>query len=137
MPDEKSKARSARTARRLPQISEAEWVVMKALWHQAPLSTNGVVDALDGLTDWRPKTIHTLLRRLVRKHALAFEKRGREYLFRPRVSAGECEHAATRSFLDRFFGGDLAPFLARFVEKEELTSEEVERLKRILDRKTT
>src|SRR5512143_1751305 len=128
MPDEKPKSRKSRTARRLPQISEAEWVVMKAVWEKAPLTTNQVVDALDGLTDWKPKTIHTLLRRLVRKGALAFEKKGREYLFRPRVNAEECEHAATRSFLDRFFDGDLAPFLARFVEKEELPSEEVERL---------
>jgi len=135
MADGKSRSRKARSAPDLPQISDAEWVVMKAVWAKGPLTTNQVVEALHGLTDWKPKTIHTLLSRLVRKGALAFEKKGREYLFHPRVSAEECEHAVTRSFLDRFFGGDLAPFLARFVEKEKLRPEAIERLKRILDQK--
>jgi len=123
----------ARTA--LPQISDAEWVVMKAVWERAPLTTNQVVEALDDRAHWKPKTIHTLLSRLVRKGALEFERKGREYLFRPVVSAEECEHAASRSFLSRFFEGELAPFLARFVERERLTSGEIAELKSILDGK--
>ena len=106
---------------------------MKVVWEKPPLTANQVVDALEGRSEWKPKTIHTLLRRLVQKGALAFEKKGREHLFRPLVGAEECEHAATRSFLDRFFGGQLAPFLARLVEKERLRPAEVDRLKRILD----
>ncbi len=133
MPEPKAKLRRARAA--LPRISEAEWVVMKAIWDRGPLTTNQVVEALERKTDWKPKTIHTLLGRLARKGALAFEKKGREYLFRPRVSAEAYEQAATRSFLGRFFGGELAPFLARFVEKEKLTPAEVAELKRILDKK--
>ena len=105
---------------------------MKALWESGPLTTNQVVSALDNQTHWKPKTIHTLLSRLVRKQALAFERKGREYLFRPLVSAEECEYEATRSFLGRFFDGELAPFLARFVEKEKLKPAEIEELKRIL-----
>ncbi|HTG42929.1 MAG TPA: BlaI/MecI/CopY family transcriptional regulator [Verrucomicrobiae bacterium] len=118
----------------VPSISDAEWVVMKVLWASSPLSTNDVVAALDQ-AGWKPKTIHTLLSRLARKGALVFERRGREYWFSPVVSAEECEYAASRSFLGRFFEGELAPFLARFVEKERLSSKEIEQLKRILDRK--
>lgn len=118
---------------KVPQISDAEWIVMKAVWENPPRTANQVVDALAGRADWKPKTIHTLLRRLVGKGALAFDKKGREHLFQPLVSADECEHAATRSFLDRFFDGQLAPFLSRLVEKEKLRPAEVARLKRILD----
>jgi BlaI family penicillinase repressor len=106
---------------------------MRTVWRKAPVTTNEVVDALDE-THWRPKTIHTLLSRLVRKGALEFERKGREYSFRPLVTAEECEHALTRSFLSRFFGGEIAPFLARFVENEKLKPSEIEELKRILDR---
>ena len=89
MPSNKSNAGQA-----VPQISDAEWRVMKVLWARAPLTTNEVVDALDGETDWKPKTIHTLLSRLTQKGALTFEKQGREYSFRPAVTAEECEHEA-------------------------------------------
>ena len=136
MPEQKHPLR--KTSRRsIPKISDAEWVVMRALWRSSPMTTNQVVDALDDSTHWKPKTIHTLLSRLVRKGALEFERKGREYLFRPLVTAAECEHAATRSFLSRFFDGELAPFLARFLESEKLKPSEIEELKRILERKTS
>ncbi len=128
MPVNKSKAGQA-----VPQISDAEWRVMKVLWAKAPQTTNEVVDALDGEADWKPKTIHTLLSRLVQRGALTFEKKGREYLFQPAVTAEDCEHEAASSFLDRFFDGDLAPFLARFVEGRKLKPAEIEKIKRILD----
>lgn len=100
------------------------------------MTTNQVVDALSE-TRWRPKTIHTLLKRLVGKGALEFQRKGREYSFWPLVSAEQCEHALTRSFLGRFFGGEIAPFLARFVETERLKPAEIEELKRILDRRAS
>ena len=117
----------------VPRISDAEWVIMRALWRKTPLTTNEVVAAVQPGSAWKPKTIHTLLNRLVAKGALGFEKKGREYMFYPRVAAEDCEHAMMRSFLGRFFDGELAPFLARFVEREKLTPREVARLKQILE----
>ena len=121
--------------RDLPQISDAELVVMKVVWQKAPATANQVVEALEDQMHWKPKTIHTLLRRLVQKRALAFDKKGREHHFRPLVDADEYAHAASRSFLRRFFDGEMAPFLACFLERERLTRGEIEELKRILDGK--
>lgn len=126
---------NSRAKPHLPSITDAEWVVMRALWQRGPLTTNQVVAALDSATHWKPKTIQTLLTRLAKKRALAFEKKGREYLFRALVSAEDCEHAVAQSFLGRFFGGEIAPFLSRFVEREKLTPNDIRELKRILDRK--
>jgi BlaI family penicillinase repressor len=128
-------ARKNKPIRALPKISDAEWLVMKILWERGPQTTNQVVAALAEQTPWKPKTIQTLLSRLAHKGALEFKKQGREYLFQPRVSAESCEHEAMRSFLGRFFAGELAPFLARFVEREKLTPAEIDELKRILDSK--
>jgi BlaI family penicillinase repressor len=122
-----------RKSSEVPSISAAEWVVMRALWLKAPLSTNEVVASLQDRTEWKPKTIHTLLARLVQKKALRAEKRGREYIYSPLVEAEDCEYEASRSFLGRFFDGELAPFLSRLVEREKLTRKEIEELKRILE----
>lgn len=124
-----------RRTRSLPQISDAELVVMKVVWEKAPVTANQVVSALENRQHWKPKTIHTLLSRLVQKGALAFDKKGREYHFRPRVESAEYAHAASRSFLSRFFDGEVAPFLACFLEREKLTRGEIAELKRILDGK--
>jgi BlaI family penicillinase repressor len=119
----------------LPAISEAEWVVMQVVWQRGVATANQVVEALETKMAWKPKTIHTLLRRLVQKKALAYDKKGREHEFRPLVEAADCIRVASRSFLDRFFGGRVAPFLACFLESESLSRAELEELRRLLEKK--
>lgn len=46
----------------LPQISEAEFKVMKVIWKYAPISTNEITDRLTKSTSWSPKTIQTLIK---------------------------------------------------------------------------
>jgi BlaI family penicillinase repressor len=108
---------------------------MKAVWEKGVATANQVVDALASHVAWKPKTIHTLLRRLVQKGALAYDKEGREFHYRPLVDATHCVQAASRSFLDRFFCGRVAPFLACLLESEKLSRKEIEELRRILDEK--
>jgi len=119
----------------MPQISDAEWTVMKVLWERNPLGSKDVIEALGGSTTWKPKTIHTLLARLVKKGALEAQKEGREYQFAAAVKAEDCQRIETQSFLERVFDGEMAPFLACFVRDNKLTRAEVEELKRILDGK--
>lgn len=118
-----------------PSISDAEWSVMKVLWERSPLTSREVVDALKPEKDWNPKTIHTLLTRLVKKGALSAKREGREYQFKPLTREEDCQRRVSRSFLDRVFDGEVAPFLACFMRNNKLTDAEVEELKRILDRK--
>jgi len=120
---------------KVPRISEAEWQVMKALWAASPLTADDVVEALEPTTTWSPKTIKTLISRLVHKRALGFKKDGRRYLYHPVVDETACARAESRSFLQRVYGGALTPMLAMFLEEEELTPEEIAELRRILNRK--
>ena len=57
----------------LPQISEAEFEVMKIVWKYAPINTNEITEKLTLTTSWSPKTIQTLIKRLVSKKALSCE----------------------------------------------------------------
>jgi BlaI family penicillinase repressor len=108
---------------------------MKVVWRLETATARQVVEALERDTDWKPKTIHTLLSRLGKKGAVTSEKTGREYVFKPAVTEQECRLAASRSFLDRVFDGKIAPFLANFLENEKLTRKEIEELRRLLEEK--
>lgn len=120
---------------RIPQISEAEWKVMRVVWSHSPVSANDVIEALNNSTDWKPKTVMTLLRRLVEKGALGYVKEGRAYLYHPLVEENHCVLEENRSFLRRVYGGALKPMLVNFIEEGELSEEEIRELKRILERK--
>lgn len=114
-------------------ISAAEWEVMNVLWSAAgPMTAGDVIAALAGRRDWSPRTVKTLLNRLVGKGALGFDADGKRYLYRPRVSREACVRTEGRSFLSRVFGGAIGPMLIHFAAEAELSPEEVAALQRIL-----
>jgi BlaI family penicillinase repressor len=121
--------------RQIPRISESEWLVMKTIWNENPITSNRVVEVLSGSTPWKPKTIKTLLNRLVKKEAVGYESKGREYHYYPLIEERVLVKSESRSFLKRVFGGAVKPMLATMVESEDLSREDIEELKGILDKK--
>lgn len=73
----------------LPQISEAEYEVMKIIWNHAPINTNEITSYLLETTTWNPKTIHTLIKRLVDKGAITYEKQGRIFVYTPAIKKAD------------------------------------------------
>ena len=117
----------------IPRISDTEWEVMRVVWTHHPVTAADIIGRL-AATDstWHPKTVRTLLSRLVGKKALDYEPRGRAYVYKPRITEEECIAAASGSFLDRVFGGALRPMLAHFIEQRRLTREDLEELRALL-----
>jgi len=121
--------------KRLPRISDAEWMVMQVLWIEPALTADDVIERLRGKAPWNARTVRTLINRLLRKGALQYEKEGRRYRYRPAVSQEQCVKEERRSFIHRVYGGTVAPMLAAFIEETPLSPGEIEELKRMLDRK--
>ena len=119
----------------LPKIAESEWRIMKILWQKSPMTAKQIIQSLVDSVHWNPKTVKTLLNRLVKKKALGFSKEGRTYNYYPLVSADECANAERQSFLSKVYSGALQPMLAAFLKDEHLSTEEIVELKRILDEK--
>ena len=119
----------------LPKISESEWMVMRVLWAKSPLTANEVVERLTGKTHWKPKTVKTLIDRLVKKGAVKFEKEGRRHRYYPAVGRDECIATERQSFIRRVYGGITKPMLAAFLEDAELSAEDISELKEILEEK--
>lgn len=117
----------------LPKISEAEWEVMKTIWENNPCTSNQVIERLKDTTDWMPKTIKTLITRLVKKNVLGFNVEGRVYYYYPLLTKQECVKAESHSFLKRIYNGTLKSMLINFIEENELTKEEIDELKEMLD----
>lgn len=118
-----------------PRITEAEREVMEVLWNRSPQSTPEIVGQLAERKGWAPRTIRTLLGRLVTKKALALALEGRRHVFRPRVDREACLQRESRSFLERVFGGEPASMLISLVRQAELSPEHIRQLREILNEK--
>ncbi|QOX65150.1 BlaI/MecI/CopY family transcriptional regulator [Anoxybacterium hadale] len=120
---------------KLPQISEAEYEVMKIIWDQAPINTNEIVELLSKTKAWSPKTMQTMMIRLEKKGAVCHEKQGRLYFYSPMVRKEDYVDMESRSFLNRFYNGTLKSMVSSFIENDKLSDEDIHELKELLSKK--
>lgn len=120
----------------LPQISEAEFEVMKIVWKYAPISTNEITEKLTQTTSWSPKTIQTLIKRLVNKGALSYEKQSRVFIYTPLVRESEYISQESSSFLKRYYDGNITSMLSAYIENDKLSKTEIEHLRSLLSKKS-
>lgn len=118
----------------IPKISETEWKVMKIIWSNPYITANEVIDILDNSVEWKPKTVKTLLNRLLNKGAINFEKEGREYKYYPLVSEDQCIKEENKSFLDRVYSGAFKTMIANFIEDQTLSKDDINDLKKLLEK---
>lgn len=115
------------------RISEAEQVVMEALWSaDQPLTANEIVDRIDPGRNWSDSTIKTMIGRLHGKGFLAHEENKRRYLYSPTVRRGDYAAGESRRLVDRLFGGRAAPLVAHLAQGDGLSPEDIAELETLL-----
>ncbi len=115
-------------------ISDAESTVMEVLWQRSPLGADEVVAALSVEQAWQEATIKTLLNRLLKKGAISAEAEGRRYRYSPVLTREAWLTQTSRGFLDRLFGGRVAPLVAHFGEQKALTRKDIAELRALLEK---
>ena len=113
-------------------ISDAEAMVMEVLWGASPRSAEEVIAALADSTGWAEPTIKTLLNRLLNKGAVSAQKDGRRYLYTPVLRRDAWVQQQSEGLLARLFGGRVAPLVAHFSERGQLTAADIAELKRLV-----
>ncbi|OLR61963.1 BlaI/MecI/CopY family transcriptional regulator [Anaerostipes sp. 992a] len=120
---------------KIPQISEAEYEIMKIIWDESPISTNDVCKKVPASHNWSQKTIHTLLSRLTAKHVITYEKRGRMYYYYPIISKKRYLNQENHQFLNRFYNGEMAPMLSSLLSDEKISDQELNAMYQLIRKK--
>jgi predicted transcriptional regulator len=116
------------------RISDAESRIMDALWRRGPLVVEEIIAEAAPAQDWSDATVKALIGRLLKKRALeSFREAGRTR-YRPMVAREDYLATESQGFLDRMFGGELAPFVSHFSERGKLTPADVARLKALIEK---
>lgn len=114
-------------------ISESEAVVMEVLWQRHPLGADEVVAVLAERSDWAEPTVKTLLNRLLNKGAIRAERDGRRYLYSPVLEREAWVAQQSEGFVERLFGGRVAPLVAHFSERGKLSQADIAELRRLVE----
>jgi BlaI family transcriptional regulator, penicillinase repressor len=114
-------------------ITEAESVVMEALWAQKrPLAAEEVIAAVAN-QGWQEATVKTLLTRLLTQKAIRAERDGRRYLYSPVLKREAWVLEESETLLERVFGGRVAPLVAHFSRHRKLSRKDIAELRQLLE----
>lgn len=114
------------------QVSDAELELMKIIWAKGGTALYAqIMEELmaEGYT-WQKNTVITLLSRLVEKRLLKTNKIGRRNEYTAIVSEIDYKASQTKNFLDKLYEGNAMGLVSTLIQREMLTSENYEDLKK-------
>ena len=123
----------------LPELTESEWAVIKAVWSLEPCPAPTVQEHLAGQRDWSVSTVRTLMERMAAKGLLTSEKLRNLTLYRSAVSRQQAQLGELRYALKNAFDGALTPMVQCLLESERLDASQLDQLEALIAarRKTT
>jgi predicted transcriptional regulator len=89
----------------LPHVTEAESLVLAAVWRRGPLSARDLIDEVQASSAWGEATVKTLLGRLMRKGAIRSERNEGRQRYTAALSREAYVDAEVDALLDRLFEG--------------------------------
>jgi BlaI family transcriptional regulator, penicillinase repressor len=112
-------------------FTDRELDIMAVLWEHGPST---VADVRERLRDELAyTTVLTILRTLEEKGHVGHESEGRAYRYHARVERGEARVSAVDRITRKLFAGSTETLLTHLVSDQELSDEQLQRIRDLLD----
>ena len=117
-------------------LTDLQLAVMKALWKVGEGTVGEIVGVMaDEGNVLAPTTVATLLQRLSKQGWVKHRKNGRQFLYRAKLNQKQTAEGVLQRVLSSFFGGKISALTAQLLESEQLSPEELEEMRRLLEHK--
>lgn len=116
------------------KITEAELEVLKVIWKNNSITSKEIVNELLDKTEWKSKTIQTLINRLLCKGVLTVDKTNKKaYIYSSNVSEYEYRKVANESFVNKLYNGSINLMVSSFIKENKFSKQDIEDLKNLLN----
>lgn len=111
------------------KLGEMEKRFANLIWNNAPISSGELVKLCEAEFEWKKSTTYTMLKRLCQR-GIFENKNG---IVSSLMSKEDFLIAKGEVFLEESFNGSLPLFIAAFARRKNLSDEEVDELKNIIE----
>jgi BlaI family transcriptional regulator, penicillinase repressor len=115
------------------RLGKVQLQIMQILWARSQATAREITDELAKEEPLAHSTVQTLLRKMEAKGAVAHTVEDRTFVFRPLYGRSEVTQSATRDILTRVFGGSVYGMVAHLLKHEEVSPEELDRLRKLIE----
>jgi len=117
-------------------LTEAELRLMKILWRRGESAVNDLVAAMPEGEALAYNSVLTTIRILEQKGYVEHRQEGRAFIYSPFVAEQEASRSEVRHVLSRFFGNSREQLLLSMLGDDEISQEELRRLKAAIENAT-
>lgn len=111
-------------------IFDSEFKMMEILWELGPLNSTDLVKLCNDRLGWKKSTTYTTIRRLSDRQIIKNENA----LVEPLVEREKVAIEESKKLLGKLYEGSLKMLVAGFLQKEELSHEELAELRDLIDK---
>lgn len=112
------------------KLFESELKVMDLLWKEGEMPAKEIALQLKNQVGWSKTTTYTVLKKCVEKQAVLRTDPG--FFCKPLISRQEVQKAETKELIDRMYGGSKDLLIASLLGKQDMTPEQIARLKKMV-----
>jgi predicted transcriptional regulator len=117
----------------VPDLSKAEYSILKVLWEGKELTVREVHDQLGETHNWAYSTTKTMMDRMVGKDLLSRRNFHGIFLYKPLISRPAGLVKIVQFFADRVLEMDYGSVVTLFARSNTLSAEEIEELSSLLE----
>jgi len=112
-----------------PKIFESEYRFCLILWEHEPVSSRELSELCKEKLGWSKTTTYTVIKRLSERGVIKNENT----IVSSLVSKEEAQISELNELMDKKFEGSLPAFLAAFTKRQNLTDEQIDEIRRIIE----
>jgi len=113
-----------------PKIFESEYRFCLILWEHEPVTTTELVKLCQAQLGWKRTTTYTVIKRLGERGVL----KNQDGLVIALISREDAQVSELDELMEKKFQGSLPAFLSAFARRQSLTENEVEEIRRIIEK---
>lgn len=113
-----------------PKIFESEYRFCLILWEHEPVTAAELVKLCQARLGWKRTTTYTVIKRLGERGVV----QNKDGVVTALVSREEAQVSELDELMEKKFQGSLPAFLAAFARRQDLSEEEAEEIRRIIEK---
>lgn len=114
-------------------LGQLQQEVMDEVWRMEEATVADVHERLARRRKIAYTTVLTTMRNLERRGMLTHEQQGKAFLYRPTMPREQYAAGTVRSFVERVFGGQPERLLCHLLGAEQISPEELDRLRKLVE----
>ena len=114
----------------IPKVFESEYRFCLILWENEPIKSGDLVKLCREKLGWKNTTTYTVIKRLSERGVVKNENT----IVSSLVSKEEIQEAEIVDMVEKTFEGSLPAFIAAFGRHERLTEEEIENIRKMIEK---